>query len=138
MAPLLGAVLFALGNGYFTTVSTLLLYNMQGSVGVVGVMAAVYFAELMFGSYHTQHGVLRVGHIRAFAIFASLMVVSTLLQGIFYNAIAWLVWRFIYGYSLAGLYLVVEGWLLIQAGKHYKGRVFGIYLMMFYLSLALA
>ena len=138
VAPLIGAVLFTLGNGYFTTVSTLLLHNMQGSVGLVGVMAAIYFAGLMFGSYHTQHVVLRVGHIRAFAIFASLMVVSTLLQGIFYNAIAWLVWRFVYGYSLAGLYLVVEGWLLMQAGKQFKGQVFGIYLMVFYLSLALA
>ena len=82
--------------------------------------------------------VLRVGHIRAFATFGSLIVVSTLLQGIFYNAIAWLVWRFVYGYSLAGLYLVVEGWLLMQAGKQFKGQVFGIYLMVFYLSLDLA
>ncbi len=136
-APLLSVMILALGNGYFTTVSTLQLKHFHVPVWLIGVMAAVYFAGLMIGSYDCQRWIIRVGHIRAYAAFASLMTVSAILQGIAYQPILWGIWRFLCGYSLAGLYMVIEGWLLASSGKKYKGRAFAFYLFVFYIATAL-
>lgn len=136
LAPLLSVVILALGNGYFTTVSTLQLKHFNAPVWLIGVMAAVYFAGLMIGSYDCQRWIIRVGHIRAYAAFASLMTVSAILQGIAYQPVLWGIWRFLCGYSLAGLYMVIEGWLLASSGQKYKGRAFAVYLCVFYVATA--
>ncbi len=132
VAPILSMAILTVGNTFYTTYTTIELSHMGASNWVVGIVSSAYFAGMMFGSYFTQKLILRIGYIRGYVLFASVMAVGSMLQGVIYSPLAWAGFRFICGYSLAGLFIVVESWCLEGAGSEYKGRVLSIYLLIYY------
>ena len=75
---------------------------------------------------------MRIGYIRAFVLFASLMAVSILILGIFKNVSIWIFFRFMCGYALAALFLIIESWCILSSEKKNRGLVFSIYLFVYY------
>ncbi|MAZ40233.1 MAG: MFS transporter, partial [Legionellales bacterium] len=71
-------------------------------------------------------------HIRAFAAFASVTTVVCIAQGMYINPIFWIVLRLIMGYCIAGLYIVIESWLLAGTTLSTRGKVLAIYMMALY------
>jgi MFS family permease len=136
-SPLLGLFIFVLGSGMFTTLVTLRL-SLEGSHStVVGLMTGAYYAGLVVASFRVERFISRVGHIRAFSAFASLLSVISLLQGIFiYNSV-WFVLRFVGGFATAGLFVVVESWLLALGTIKTRGQVLALYMMSLYAAQAL-
>jgi len=135
IAPTLSMALLTVGNGLFTTTTTLQLQSMQVSTWLIGIIASSYFAGLVLGSYFTKRLFTRVGYIRSFALFAAFIAVATIAQGTS-NFILWIPCRFVVGYCIAGLFIVVESWFLKQSTEESKGMVFGSYLFTYYLALA--
>jgi len=136
IAPTLSMLILTLGNGFFTTITTLALKDLHGSALLIGIVASGYFLGLMWGSYRSSKLINRVGHIRAYAVFATMMTVGSLLQGIFSSAILWFFLRLITGYALAGLFIVIESWLLARSDESNKGRILAFYLLIYYLAQA--
>ena len=127
-APILSMCILTIGNTFYTTYTTLELEKMGQSNFIVGLISAAYFTGMVLGSYFTQRLILRIGYIRAYALFATLMAAGAMSQGVFYDVNVWAVARFICGYALAGLFIVVEAWCLEGAGSKHKGLVLSIYL----------
>ena len=134
IAPILSMCILTLGNGFFTTLTTIQLNNLQMSTVMVGIISATYFAGMMIGSFFSQNIIAKVGHIRSYCVFASLMSICCLFQGVFESPLLWAILRFICGYALAGLFIVIESWCISGAEIKYKGRIMGFYLFVYYLA----
>lgn len=134
--PLLSLFVFTLGSGLLTTLLTVRLHAEGGGPWIVGIITAVYYAGLVLGAYSIGNLIRRVGHIRVYAAFASILAVSVILQGIYVNNISWLILRFVIGFATAGLYIAIESWLLVIAPEKMRGRVLSLYMISFYAALA--
>lgn len=82
LTPIIAMCVLSFGNGYFTTYSSIELNSLGRSNLMIGIISAAYFLGMTAGSYFSQFTIVRVGYIRAFVLFASLMAISTLIVGI--------------------------------------------------------
>ncbi len=132
LTPIVAMCVLSFGNGYFTTFSAIELTQKGHSHIVIGIISAAYFLGMTAGPYFSQYTIVRVGYIRAFSLFASAMAISTLLLGLFDGIAPWIILRFICGYSLAALFVIIESWCLLSADKKNRGTIFSIYLFVYY------
>lgn len=125
---LLGAVgLLVLGNGLQGTLLALRAES-EGVLGiVVGLFMSAYFAGYAAGSVLCPNIVTRVGHIRAFATFASIASGIALLHAIFVDPYVWILLRAAHGVCYAGLILVTESWLNGETDSAGRGRLLSVY-----------
>ena len=98
----------------------------------IGWVSAAYYIGLAIGALFNDRLLLRIGHIRAYACFASLVAVTVLLQGLWLNAGLWFTLRMIGGWATLGVYLVIESWLLTAADTRVRGRLLALYMISLY------
>jgi MFS family permease len=101
-----------------------------------GWVMSGYFAGFFLGTFTAMPLIRRVGHIRAFAILATLAAVSALLYPIWMHRFAWIGLRVVTGMALAGLCTVLESWLNTQGDAAQRSRLFSIYMMASLLALS--
>ncbi|API86434.1 MFS transporter [Francisella uliginis] len=138
LTPIVAMCVLSFGNGFFTTYSSIELNSLGRSNLMIGLISAAYFFGMTAGSYFSQFTIVRVGYIRAFVLFASLMAISTLTVGIFKEVPIWIFFRFVCGFSLAALFIIIESWCILSSEKKNRGLVFSIYLLIYYGSQALS
>ncbi len=136
IAPLLSLIIVTLGNGLFSTLVTVRLHLEGQPSWIIGVISGAYYGGLVLGSFRSERLISRIGHIRAYAAIASVLAAVSILQGIILNPWADLVLRFISGMCMAGVYIVVESWMLARGSKKTRGQILGIYMMALYASQA--
>ena len=132
LAPLLGLFIIALGNGFMSSLTTLRLGAAGESASTIGIVSSTYFIGLTLGAIFNDRLILRIGHIRAYTSFASLIAVTILLQGLFYDVTWWSVLRLINGWAAVGVFLVIESWLLLAGDAKIRGRLLALYMIAFY------
>lgn len=135
--PLLSLFIFAMGSGFFITLISYAMNFRHELPIVIGVMNGMYYIGLVCGSFRIEPFIFRVGHIRAFAAFASTLAVVSLMHGIIYNISLWCGLRFIGGFCTAGIFVVIESWLLCNSTNQTRGRILSFYMLTFYISEAL-
>lgn len=136
IAPLLSLIIATLGNGLFNTLVTVRL-NLEGQpTWIIGLATGAYYAGLIVGSFRSEHLISRVGHVRAYAVIASLLAAVSVLQGMV--DLAWIdvIMRFISGICIAVIYVVVESWMLARGSRRMRGQILGVYMMALYASQA--
>ena len=102
-----------------------------------GIIMSGYFVGYFVGANMVPNLVSKVGHIRVFAAFASMASLSILIHAVFVNPIVWTLARFITGFSLIGVYIVVESWLNDRATNRNRGGVLSIYMFITFIGLAI-
>ena len=132
LAPLLGLFIVALGNGFLSSLTTLRLGAAGASATVIGVVSAAYFIGLTLGAIFNDRLILRIGHIRAYGGFASLIAATILLQGLFFDTWGWMILRLINGWATVGIFLVIESWLLMAGDAKIRGRLLALYMIALY------
>ncbi|WP_163560391.1 MFS transporter [Halomonas sp. NO4] len=132
LAPLLGLFILGIGNGFLATVITLRLDAAGESAVVIGWVSSAYFIGLALGAMLNDRLLLRIGHIRAYGSFASLVAVTVLLQGLVAEPWAWFGLRLIGGWATVGVYLVIESWLLTAGEAKVRGRLLALYMISLY------
>jgi MFS family permease len=132
LAPLLGLFILGIGNGFLATVITLRLDAAGESPVVIGWVSSAYFIGLALGAMLNDRLLLRIGHIRAYGSFASLVAVTVLLQGLVSEPWAWFLLRLIGGWATVGVYLVIESWLLTAGEAKARGRLLALYMISLY------
>lgn len=136
-APLLSLFIFILGSGFFSTLLTLVMTIHQAPPILIGSLTGIFYAGLVLGSFRVERFITRVGHIRAFSAFSSTLAVVCLLHGLFYDPWFWLGLRFVAGFASAGLYVVIESWLLCKSTRVNRGQVLALYMITFYAAQSL-
>jgi MFS family permease len=134
LAPLLSMTILALGNGLYTTYTTLALKSMGASLVWIGVISSMFFVGLMVGAYRSPKLAQRIGYIRSYTFFAAFITLAVLIQGMSSNMWVWLVARFASGYAFAGLFVVLESWILHSTSRDMKGRMLAVYLLSYYIA----
>lgn len=132
LAPLLGLFILGIGNGFLATVITLRLDAAGESAVVIGWVSSAYFIGLALGAMLNDRLLLRIGHIRAYGSFASLVAVTVLLQGLVDHPLAWFALRLVGGWATVGVYLVIESWLLTAGDQKVRGRLLALYMISLY------
>lgn len=138
MALLASVALLVLGNGLQQTLIGLRAGVEGYTEETVGVMMSAYFVGFVLASIHAPRVIQQVGHIRAFAAFASAVSAIALCFAIFVSPTVWIVLRILQGACYAGMIIVVESWLNASAEASWRGRVLAIYSIVMYASWAIS
>src|SRR5690606_10782158 len=125
-----------LGSGALGTLIGIRLAGGGQGPLVVGIITAAYYAGLTLGSLQCFRLITRVGHIRAFAAFASIFSAATLGHGLSPDLFVWTGLRFIEGVCLAGIYMCVESWLNDHATNETRGKILSQYMVTLYAAMA--
>ncbi len=131
---LLSYGLLLLANGLFSTLLGVRTQVEGFSANLVGFIVASYFGGLLLGGLFASRVVTRAGHIRSFAVFASLMSASALLHPIFLSPYGWMGLRLVSGFCMAGMVIVTESWLNESASNQTRGQVLSIYMTVNYFA----
>ena len=129
---MLSLFILIVGNGFLMTLAPVRAGLEGFSPEISGYLAAAYFAGILIGALRINKIIEGVGHIRAFAFFASIISILTLLQGIFVYPVVWIAIRFLFGLSIAGIFITIESWLLVKSSAKMRGIALSIYMTVFY------
>ncbi|KND55235.1 major facilitator superfamily [Candidatus Paraburkholderia kirkii] len=130
---LLGFALLVMDNGLLGTLVALRMVHAHFLSSTIGFVQAAYYNGFMLGAWRGSALIARVGHHRAFAAFAALAACSVLGYALGTGPTVWMTLRFMTGFSLVGIFAVMESWLNGVAPNAIRGRVFSIYLITTYL-----
>ncbi|SCK14640.1 MFS transporter [Vogesella sp. LIG4] len=133
-AILLGNAILMMGIGLFGTLVSIGLVQAGFSTLMVGLVQSAYYAGFMIGALGASALIARIGHHRAFAVFASVLCCAALGHAVFSQAWVWATLRLIAGFCMVGLFTVVESWLHAAVSNKHRGRVFSFYLITAYLA----
>jgi len=135
----IGSILFSYGllllaNGLFATLLGVRTQVEGFSPNLTGLVVAAYFSGLLLGGLYAAQVVARVGHIRSFAAFASLMSASALMHPMYVDGFAWMGFRLVAGFCMAGMIMVTESWLNETASNKTRGKILSIYMITNYFA----
>jgi MFS family permease len=102
-----------------------------------GTMMSGYFVGFFIGATVVPRLVTKVGHIRVFAAFASMASLSSLIHIVFIDPYVWILARFLTGFSMIGIFIIVESWLNDRANNKTRGKVLSLYMLITYVGMAL-
>ncbi len=134
---LLSAAILLTGHGLQLTLAPLFASEMGWSAQEIGYTGSAYFSGFMIGCLTIPRLVERVGHIRVFAVLASLASIAVLLLGLLPSMGAWLFARLLTGIAFSGLYMVIESWLNERVTGEHRGAVLSVYTIITLAAIAL-
>jgi len=125
-----------LANGFFNTLISLRVAIEDFEPTMAGLVLSSYFAGFTLAALRCGRIIERVGHIRAYAAFAGLVVAATATMPLLTGSLPWLVLRTFVGFGCAGLFITTESWLNAKAQPAERGRVFSVYMVGTFVALA--
>src|SRR5690606_34610314 len=102
----------------------------------LGIVMSAFYLGYMGGAWICPPLIMRVGHIRAFASFAAVAAVVSLMYGLVVGPIPWWCLRIANGVALMGIYMVIESWLNERA-QTARARIFALYMMVNLIAIAI-
>ena len=130
-------VVFVFGHGLLSTWLIVRVAETGLPSWWLGLLTASYFVGLISGSFINCHLLARIGHIRAYAAYASVLTIIALAYGMWSHPAFWVVLRLCGGFATGGLVLVIESWMLMNSQPANRGRIMAVYMGLFYGFLAL-
>lgn len=130
MVPLLvGAALLMGASGLLTSLIGLRA-TLEGFRALeIGLITSAYFAGFLLGAQVGASWIQRVGHVRAFAAFASIASMMVLIHVLVVSVPVWVVARLLVGACVAGLLVTMESWLNRTTPTAARGRVLSAYMV---------
>jgi MFS family permease len=128
LVPLLLSVAIMLaGSGLMSTLLALRMEAEQFPTSTIGMVLGCYSVGFVLASLTFHKIIIRIGHIRAFALLAGLAAGSTLLYPLLLSPLAWALLRALFGFCIAGLYMIAESWLNERSPRGHRGAVLAVY-----------
>jgi MFS family permease len=128
LSALLTAVaILLIGHGLQLTLLPVHAEGLGWSASAIGTSGSAYFLGFVVGCVLIPPVVGRVGHIRTFMVMGALATVALLAAGLLVTLPAWLVFRFVTGFALSGLYMVIESWLVDVTPSNNRGTILALY-----------
>jgi MFS family permease len=126
-----------LANGFFGTFISLRVTLEGFDPNMAGLVLSSYFAGFTAGAFFCTKIIGRVGHIRAYAAFAGMVIAATTVMSLLIGPVIWVILRLIIGFGCAGLFVTTESWLNAKSTPEKRGRVFSVYMVGTFIALAL-
>ena len=135
-ALLLSVALLWTANGLFGTLLGVRMVGEGFPTFVIGLVTSAYFLGQFIGAIFCGRIIERVGHVRSFAAFASLISACAVAHPILVDPVAWGVLRLLTGICIAGVLMVAESWLNSATSNEGRGSMLSIYTGVVYVGLA--
>ena len=126
-ALLLSVAILLLGNGLQGTLLPVRAQLEEFTSIEIGILGSAYFVGFALGCLLAPYLIRRVGHIRAFTAMVSIASTVSLAHALILIPEVWWVFRGLTGFCFAGLYMVIESWLMEKSSNETRGLVFSIY-----------
>ncbi|KLN66465.1 MFS transporter [Vibrio sp. VPAP30] len=125
--PVIALALYAVASGYLMSLIPLMLseYNLDSSLA--SWLASVFYAGLLIGAAGIEPLVKKVGHRNAFVWCLVTFIATIMILPMVAHTTVWLVARFIAGVAVAGMFVIVESWLL-HGDESARARRLGLYM----------
>ncbi|MEE9313485.1 MAG: MFS transporter [Rhizobiaceae bacterium] len=123
----MGMIFLMISHGLLATLLTLRAGELGFSELVIGLVQSAYPAGSLLGCLIAPKLIMRVGHIRIFAAFASIASTAALIHLVTYDPYSWGVMRLLTGFCFAGLYIVAESWLNGSATNETRASLLSVY-----------
>ena len=136
-ALFLGMGLIMLAHGFQGSLLGVRAVQEEFSLTATGFMLSGYYVGYFIGAKTIPSFILRVGHIRVFAAFASIASVAILMHSFLINPLTWFLLRVITGISMVSIYTIAESWLNDRSSNKNRGSVLSIYMIVLYGSMAI-
>ena len=136
-ALFLGMGLIMLAHGYQGSLLGVRAVQEEFSLISTGFMLSGYYVGYFIGAKTIPAFILRVGHIRVFAAFASMASIVILMHSILIHPFTWFILRVITGISMVSIYTIAESWLNDRSSNKNRGSVLSIYMIVLYGSMAI-
>lgn len=136
LAPLLSLFLMMMGSGLFNTFVSVKLEVSGYKPEAIGMVTAALYLGILIGSIRMDRWISKIGHIRSFVAIAGLMAAGVLLQSLCLNLWFWALLRIIAGICLAGVFVIIESWLLMLTPPNRRGAILSVYLGVLYAALS--
>ncbi|GIU50557.1 MFS transporter [Shewanella sp. KT0246] len=95
-------------------------------------LASVFYFGLLVGATCIQRVIKRLGHRRSFISFLTLVALTVVVMILVPHQVTWLVARFVAGMAVAGVFVVVESWLLMANCPKQRAKRLGLYMAALY------
>ena len=128
-ALMLGILLLMVGNGLQGT-----LLGVRGAIEQIdptwmGYIMSAYFVGFLGGSWITPALLRKVGHIRVFAAYGSLVSAAFILYAAIVDPFFWIAMRIVVGFCFSGLYVVAESWINDLSDNRNRGKALSLYVL---------
>ena len=133
----LGILFIGLGNGLQGTLSSWRADFEGFSVLTTGLVMSGYFIGALASSLMSPKQIEKTGQIRTYAAYASIASTAILIQILFIEPPVWFVARFLSGFCIVGIMIIVEGWLNSISSNENRGQIFSIHMIVVWAGLAL-
>src|SRR6056300_245419 len=133
----LGVSLIVLAYGFQGSLLGVRAVQEKFSLTSIGFMMSGYFVGYFLGAKYITNIISRVGHIRAFAAFASIASAAILAHSIFVNPYTWFLLRLLTGMSMVSIYTITESWLNDRSSNKNRGSVLSLYMLIIYASMGI-
>ncbi|ENQ3285192.1 MFS transporter [Vibrio cholerae] len=134
--PVIALTLYAIAAGYLMSLVPLMLPHYQLESDLASWLASVFYAGLLAGALIAEPFVNRLAHRKAFVWCLSLLQLSIVVMPLLPYASVWLLARLVAGIAVAGIFVVVESWLL-HGDEQGRAKRLGIYMVSLYGGTAL-
>ncbi|TQP70819.1 MFS transporter [Vibrio cholerae] len=134
--PVIALTLYAIAAGYLMSLVPLMLPHYQLESDLASWLASVFYAGLLAGALIAEPFVNRLCHRKAFVWCLSLLQLSIVVMPLLPYASVWLLARLVAGIAVAGIFVVVESWLL-HGDEQGRAKRLGIYMVSLYGGTAL-
>ncbi|OEY65363.1 MFS transporter [Marinobacter sp. X15-166B] len=135
-ALFISLLLLITGNAFLLT----LLGVRFGQLGIdaftIGLVMVCYSVGFVIGSLYAAKIIRRVGHIRAFAVFAALAAMAALVYPMTDTVWLWGLMRIFGGIAVACLFVTIESWFSAVATNANRSTIFSVYQIAAYLATA--
>jgi MFS family permease len=128
LALLFGTLFLFMGNGLHS-----LLLPVRGTAEgyettTLGLLGTTWATGFVLGCITAPKLVRRIGHVRAFSGFISVIAIIALLTDLIVDSTWWVVLRAVTGFCTAGTSMIIESWLNERATNESRGAIFSLYI----------
>jgi len=125
--PVIALALYAVASGYLMSLIPLMLTDYGLDSSLASWLASVFYAGLLIGAAGIEPLVKHVGHRNAFVWCLVAFMVTIMVLPLAPHSAVWVAARFIAGMAVAGVFVIVESWLL-HGDESARAKRLGLYM----------
>jgi MFS family permease len=129
--PVIALALYAVASGYLMSLIPLMLPEYGLETSLASWLASVFYVGLLIGAVVVEPLVKKVGHCTAFVWCLVAFIITIMMLPLLPSATMWIIARFVAGMAVAGVFVIVESWLL-HGDESARAKRLGLYMASLY------
>lgn len=130
--PFFSMVLLILASGLCNTYTSLKLEIDNFSPETIGYVVSALYIGVFLGSLWIDKWISKFGLVRSYIACIAAITLLILIQSIWVEPMFWSILRLLIGVFTAGIFIIIESWLLVQATSQQRGAILSLYLALYY------